>query len=76
MFSSNMGIAMTPSPRRAEVEASTRNALDALASSVRRLSDESALPDAFESYFAFKAAHPEQVQKPYLYFVDYGLPSS
>jgi hypothetical protein len=76
MFSSNMAIAMTPSPRRAEVEASTRNALDALASSVRRLSDESALPDAFESYFAFKAAHPEQVQKPYLYFVDYGLPSS
>jgi hypothetical protein len=28
---------------------------------------------AFTAYFAYKAAHPEKVRKPYLYFVDYGL---
>ena len=59
-----------------EIEADTHNALEALASMVRPLSHPSALPDAFESYFAFRAAHPDEVRKPYLYFVDYGLPSS
>lgn len=53
-----------------------RDALDALASSVRPLSHPRALEDAFNSYFAFKAAHPEEVKKPYLYFVDYGLSST
>src|SRR5438128_955735 len=51
----------------------TSGALTALASSVRRLSHPQALEDAFRSYFAFKAAHPDAVKKPYLYFVDYGL---
>jgi len=51
-------------------------AVDALAGSVRELSHPRALQDAFRSYFAFKAAHPERVRKPYLYFVDYGLPST
>ena len=59
-----------------EIETSTRNALEALASRVRPLSNPGALPDAFESYFSFRAAHPAEVRKPYLYFVDYGLPSS
>ena len=35
-----------------------------------------ALATAFRSYFAFKVAHPDQVKKPFLYFVDYGLPST
>ena len=35
-----------------------------------------ALESAFKSYFAFKSAHPDQVKKPLLYFVDYGLPST
>ncbi len=61
---------------RDDIETSTHNALGTLASAVRPLSNPSALSDAFESYFAFKAAHPEQVRKPYLYFVDYGLPST
>lgn len=52
------------------------NALTALASNVRQLSHPDALRDAFESYFAFKTAHPDQVRKPYLYFVDYGLPAT
>jgi hypothetical protein len=61
--------AAAPNAVSAEVDA----ALDALKGSVRRLSSPAALEDAFKSYFAFKAAHPEQVKKPYLYFVDYGL---
>jgi hypothetical protein len=71
-------VAMTPVEHREEIETSTRNALDALASAVRPLSNPSALPDAFESYFAFRAGHPSDMMKlkPYLYFVDYGLPSS
>ena len=59
------------------VIASTTNAaLAALSSVVRPLSHPQALATAFRSYFAFKAAHPEQVKKPLLYFVDYGLPST
>ena len=54
----------------------TRAALDAFSGDVRPLSRPAALEAAFKSYFAFKAAHPEKVQKPYLYFVDYGLPST
>lgn len=72
----NGRVSLTPAAHRVEIAANTRNALDALASAVRPLSNPSALPDAFESYFAFRAAHPTKVRKPYLYFVDYGLPSS
>lgn len=51
-------------------------ALGAFQNAVRPLSHSRALGDAFRSYFAYKAANPEQVRKPYLYFVDYGLPST
>lgn len=51
-------------------------ALGAFQTVVRPLSDSRALTDAFTSYFAYKSAHPSQVRKPYLYFVDYGLPST
>ena len=51
-------------------------ALTAFQNAVRPLSDSHALTDAFNSYFAYKTAHPNQVRKPYLYFVDYGLPST
>jgi len=54
----------------------TKNALNALASAVRPLSHPKALEDAFHAYFAYKAAHPEDVKKPLLYFVDYGLSST
>jgi hypothetical protein len=54
----------------------TKAALDAFTSTVRPLSHPEALEDAFRSYFAFKTAHPNEVRKPYLYFVDYGLPST
>jgi len=70
---------VVPGPHDAahdEIEASTENALGVLATNVKGLSHPSALRDAFESYFAFKTAHPSEVRKPFLYFVDYGLSSS
>jgi hypothetical protein len=36
-------------------------------------SDRDALRMAFRAYYNYRAAHPEKVRKPYLYFVDYGL---
>lgn len=57
--------------RMAEVQ----TALAALQPYVHEQSDPNALKTAFKAYFAFRAAHPEQVRKPYLYFVDYGLES-
>ncbi|MDB4877373.1 MAG: hypothetical protein JWM41_3819 [Gemmatimonadetes bacterium] len=51
-------------------------ALGALSGAVAQLSHPKALDDAFRSYFAYKTAHPNDVKKPYLYFVDYGLPST
>ena len=54
----------------------TRRAIDALAGAVGPLSNPEALTDAVRSYFAFKSAHPDDVRNPYLYFVDYGLPST
>lgn len=53
-----------------------KSALDALASSVTRMSDPRALEAAFNSYFAYREAHPGDVKKPYLYYVDYGLAST
>ena len=54
----------------------TSSALSALSGAVRPLSRPNALEDAFRGYFAFKSAHPDEVRKPYLYFVDYGLPAT
>jgi hypothetical protein len=54
----------------------TKAALDAFAGAVRPLSRPEALRNAFRSYFAYKTAHPNEIRKPYLYFVDYGLPST
>jgi len=51
-------------------------ALGALTSAVRPLSHPKALETAFHSYFAYLNAHPSDVKKPLLYFVDYGLPST
>ncbi len=60
----------------AEVAAVTKAALGAFTGTVRPLSRPEALEDAFKSYFAYKTAHPAEVRKPFLYFVDYGLPST
>ena len=76
VIGSTLTASATPVAHRTEIEANTESALGALATTVRPLSHPSALRDAFESYFAFKTAHPGEVRKPYLNFVDYGLPSS
>jgi hypothetical protein len=54
----------------------TSRALTAFASMANVLSSPKALESAVRSYFAFKTAHPGEVKKPLLYFVDYGLPST
>ncbi len=65
-----------PDPSGSGAEASAERALGVLASTVRHLSHPRALHDAFASYFAFRDTHPDKVRKPYLYFVDYGLPAT
>jgi hypothetical protein len=82
----NAAVAAVAQPRNAVTQQVTANngtfaakaktALAALSSTVRRLSDPHALESAFNGYFAFKTEHPDQVKKPYLYFVDYGLPNT
>lgn len=54
----------------------TRTALGAFTGAVRPLSRPQALEDAFRSYFSYKSAHPGEVRKPFLYFVDFGLPAT
>lgn len=63
-------------PTHNELAAHTQKALEVFASVVRPLSRANALEAGFKSYFAYKSAHPADVRKPYLYFVDYGLPST
>ena len=58
------------------VASATQRAIAALADAVRPLSSPHALEDAFRSYFTFKTMHPDEIRNPYLYFVDYGLPST
>jgi hypothetical protein len=75
--SSSAGRVSAPTAAPAnEVAGEVKAALDAFSATVRPLSSPQALDDAFRSYFTFKAAHPEQVKNSYLYFVDYGLPST
>ena len=74
----------TPSPARptdegfadATIAARTLTALAAFKGAVHQLSHPAALEMAFRSYFAFASENPEQVKKPFLYFVDYGLSST
>lgn len=56
--------------------AKSNAAVRAFAAAVRPLSHPKALEAAFRGYFAYAAAHPDEVRKPLLYFVDYGLPST
>jgi len=63
-------------PADGGVNASIKKALAAFSSEVGRLSHPKALETAMRSYFAYKAENPGAVKKPYLYFVDYGQPST
>ncbi|HEV2148535.1 MAG TPA: murein L,D-transpeptidase catalytic domain family protein [Longimicrobiaceae bacterium] len=63
-------------PTAAEIRAlRVQSAVSALAGRVVERSDPNALRFAFQAYYNYRAAHPEQVRKPYLYYVDYGLDS-
>lgn len=78
-FVSGPAATTTPTPvvkSAAGVAEFAKAAVGALSGTVRQLSAPQALEDAFRGYFAYKAAHPNEVTKPYLYFVDYGLPST
>jgi hypothetical protein len=66
----------SPSANSASISAKVANALTAFSSVSRSLSSPTALEDGFRSYFAYKAAHPNNVKKPFLYFVDYGQAST
>lgn len=56
-------------PRVAAVE----SALEALGRHVARASHPDAIGIAFRAYYNFRAARPDEVRKPYLYYVDLGL---
>ena len=58
-----------------ERDAMVDKALNALSAHVTRQSDSKALRHAMTAYYSFKAANPEDVTKPYLYYIDYGLDS-
>jgi hypothetical protein len=60
-------------PPASEAAASTEEALRALAPRVAKASHPDALRTAFQAYFNHSAAHPNEVRKPYLYYVDLGL---
>jgi hypothetical protein len=68
-------VAPKPGPG-SDLDRITASAVNTLSSAVARLSHPEALEDAFHSYYAYKAAHPKDVKKPFLYFVDYGLSST
>jgi hypothetical protein len=68
-----------PAPAREPatgVVAHVTDAVAAFSNLVRPLSHPKALESAFRGYFAFLSENPDEVKKPYLYFVDYGLPST
>ncbi len=56
-------------------DADAEVAVSALSKHVTESSDPGALRTAFVGYFRYKAAKPESVRKPYLYYVDLGLDS-
>jgi hypothetical protein len=80
-FAPRAGIAanaLIPAPALAAAPVVVPREEAALAILERRVAKQShpeALRIAFEAYWRFRAAHPEQVKKPYLYFVDFGLDS-
>jgi hypothetical protein len=72
----NAGSVVSKASPAGSVAGLTKEAVEALSPSVRRLSHPRALEAAFNAYFAFKASNPGEIRKPYLYFVDYGQPAN
>lgn len=59
-----------------ETEMLAERTLSVLFGQVRTQSHPEALRYAVQAYYNFREANPEQVRKPYLYYVDFGLPST
>lgn len=73
-------VAAVPAPVKAAADddkdkgsAAVSSAVASLSPHVTRLSNDEALQMAITAYYNYKAANPQDVRKPYLYFVDYGL---
>jgi hypothetical protein len=66
-----LGLAVSPGTPSADDDVAT--ALSTLSSYVVKQSHPEGLRSALQAYYSFRSAHPEQVRKPYLYYVDYGL---
>ena len=60
-------------PAEPAAASAVRLALRALEAQVVERSHPAALRHAFNAYYAYRAANPQRVRKPYLYFVDFGL---
>lgn len=67
------GDALPDPVRDAAVAAAVEEAVEALAPSVAHSSHDDALTMAFRAYFRYRTEHADQVRKPYLYYVDFGL---
>jgi hypothetical protein len=66
-------VATAPS---ASLSARVAAAVQTLSAFVKQSSHSEAITSAVRSYFAFQQARPGEVKKPYLYFVDFGLPGN
>jgi hypothetical protein len=64
-------VADLPSP----IAPAVATAVSRLGSLVARTSHPEALEYAFRAYYTYRTANPQDVRKPYLYFVDFGLDS-
>src|SRR5262245_10377947 len=62
----------TVSKANTAARAAANAAIQALKPSVRNLSHPRALETAVNAYYTYQAAHPAEIKKPYLYFVDFG----
>jgi hypothetical protein len=69
-------VSVTPDTVLGERDELVKNAVTALSAHVIKQSDRNALRSAITAYYNFKAKHPEDVKKPYLYYIDYGLSNS
>lgn len=67
---------LNAAPAPSSPKLSTEAALRALQPAVKRTSSDAALRSAFHAYYSYREANPDDVTKPYLYFVDLGLDNS
>lgn len=65
-----------PTASSTSLTARVADAVETLRAFVKRSSHPEALASAVRSYLAFQQARPAEVRKPYLYFVDFGLPGN